>query len=160
MTEPAGLVGGMFFEYYLFDPLTNFTEEDLAGLLKFFDVELNSVDKVPEGAKRHFEGTVFVPKDDITAVEYADVLDVMDITINDKEALKQLPANILEHFEGSVYRPYSDFGLEDAKLFLSKVISFRLDTTQFESLSPHLKRQFIVQDRSGAPYRWGSRRSG
>lgn len=160
MTEPAGLIGGMFFEYYLFDPLTNFTEEDLAVLLKFFDVELNSVDKIPEGTERHFEGAVFTPKDDITAVEYADVLDAMDITINDEEALKKLPENILEHFVGNEYRPDNEFGLEDAKLFLSKVISFRLDTEQFESLEPHMKRQFIVQDRGGTPYRWGSRRSG
>jgi len=163
MTEPdetAGLIGGMFFEYYLFDPLTNFTEYDLATLLKFFDVELNSVDKIPEIASRHFEEKVFVPKDDITVEEFADVLDAMDITINGDEALKNLPPGIEEHFEKNVFRPYADFGLEDLKVFLAKVVSWRFDIKQFETLTPHLKRQFIVQDRNGTPYRWGSRRSG
>ena len=157
--EPIGLVGGMFFEYYLFDPLTNFTEEDLAMLVKFIDIEFDSTDSIPESASRHFEERGFVPKDDITIEEFADVLDAMNITINEEETFKQLPPNMQEHFEDKVFRPYADFGLEEIKIFLSKVITFRLDTNQFESLEPHLKRQFIVQSRSEAPYRWGSRRS-
>jgi len=158
--EPAGLIGGMFFEYYLFDPLTNFTEEDLAILVKVFDVVLNSEDQIPENVQRHFDGRVFAPKDDITVDEFVDVLYAMDITINSEEAFKQIPASMQEHFEGNILRPYDDFGLEEVKMFLSKVISWRFDIKQFEPLTPHLKRQFIVQGRSGAPYRWGSRRSG
>ncbi len=158
--EPAGLVGGMFFEYYLFDPLTNFTEQDLATLLKFFDVELNSADKISEIASRHFEERVFVPKDDITAEEFTDILNAMDITINDDETLKNLPPGMKDHFEGNTFRPYADFDIEDLKVFLAKVISWRFDVKQFETLTPHLKRQFIVQGRSGTAYRWGSRRSG
>ncbi len=158
-TEPAGLLGGMFFEYYLFDPLTNFTEEDLAPLLNFFDVELNSEDKIPKSAIRHFEEKVFVPKEDITVEEFADILDAMDITINDDETLSNLPDDMKAHFEKNIFRPYADFGLEDLKVFLSKVISWRFNTENFETLTPHLKRQFIVQSRSKAPYRWGSRRS-
>ncbi len=41
MSEPVvstGMIGGMFFEYYMFDPLTNFTQEDLVVIARFIDV--------------------------------------------------------------------------------------------------------------------------
>ena len=158
--EPVGLIGGMFFEYYLFDPQTNFTEEDLAVLLKSYDVTFDSEESIPESVRRHFEDRVFVPKDDITVNEFVDILDAQNITIHNAELLTQFPQIMQENFEGNVFRPYDDFGLQEVKLFLSKVISWRWDTKQFETLTPRLKRQFMVQSRNEAPYRWGSRRSG
>lgn len=158
--EPIGLVGGMFFEYYLFDPLTNFTSEDVVAIARFIDIAFESDDSIPEGTSRHFKDRVFVPEDDLTVDEYIDILAEMNITINSEEAFKQLPESMQEHFEETVFKPFADFGLEELKTFISKVVNLRLDTNQFEPLPKHIKRQFIVQSRSEAPYRWGSRRSG
>jgi hypothetical protein len=150
--------GGMFFEYYAFDPRSNFKEEDLGAILAFFDIVLAEDTPIPKSAQRHFQGKVFKPQRDITLNEFADILNIMGICYGD-DILKRMPTSLQSHFdENNEFSPYDDFSLEDLLIYLSRVITFKLETHQFNTLPKNVKRQFIVCTRDGKSWRYGSRR--
>lgn len=152
-----GMAHGMFFEVYMFDPLTNFTEEDLYQVLQFFDCKLNADVEPP--CPRNFDGQDFKPQEDITVSEFADVLNAMEIVVS-PDRLAKLPQELQEQFEDGTFCPYDDFKLSDLVSLLKDLLRFRLSTTQFNTLPRKMKRQFIVLTRDGKVWRYGDRRPG
>lgn len=163
MTEQANIPGlhesGMFFEYYVFEPRTNFKEEDIHHVLQFFDITFEDQSSIPKNTRKHFDGAIFKPKEDLTVTEFADILKAMKIKLGSAQFLSKLPPKIQEHFnEELVFDPYDDFNLGDLNQFLQQFVHFRLTTEQFNQLPHSIKRQFIVFTRDGSTWRYGDRR--
>jgi hypothetical protein len=145
---------GMFFEQYVFDPVSNYTEEDLIHIVKFFNIVFEDGNAPPH--PRHFENNVFVPKEGITAIEFADILHATKQTVSD-DIIQKLPARLQTHFDGGKFIPFDDFGFDDLTEYLTKFVNFRLGTEQFNTLSKKMKRQFLVFTRDGKTWRFGDR---
>ena len=145
---------GMFFEHYVFDPISNYSEADLFHIVKFFNIEFNEDEEPPH--PRHFDSKTFVPVTDITAIEFADILTAAGISVSD-ERMAKLPKELQTQFEDGKFVPFDDFGLEDLTLFLTKFMNFRLSTPEFNALPQKIKRQFIVFTRDGKHWRFGDR---
>lgn len=163
MTEQSSIPGihesGMFFEYYVFEPRTNFKEEDIHHVLQFFDITFEDEQRIPKTAKKHFDGLIFKPKDDITVNQFADILQAMRITLGEPAILLKIPAKLRDHFNDElVFDPFDDFSLADLNQFLCGFIHFRINTEQFNKLPHKVKRQFIVFTRDGKNWRYGERR--
>ena len=155
-SEIPGMEQGMFFECYVFSPLSNFTEEDLYFVLQHFDCSFEEGNEPPH--PKHFNGQVFSPSEGITVAEFADILTAMNITVLSGDRMAKIPKGLREHFDDdNKFVPYDDFGLPDLLEFLTKFISFRLNTGQFNSLPKKMKRQFIVYTRDGRHWRFGDR---
>lgn len=153
-SDIPGMENGMFFEHYVFDPISSYTEEDLYHIIQFFNIEFDENVEPPH--PRHFDGKVFKPEPDITVAEFADILTVVGISVGDDVMLK-LPQSLQDQFEDGKFVPYDDFELDDLTEFLTKLINFRLSTPEFNSLIPKMKRQFIVFTRDGKHWRFGDR---
>ena len=153
-SDIPGMEHGMFFEHYVFDPISNYTEEDLYHIVKFFNIEFE--DDVEPPHTRHFDGKTFVPETDITVTEFADILTATNIAVDD-DRMEKLPDELQNQFEDGKFVPFDDFGLEDLTLFLTKFMNFRLGTTEFNTLPKKIKRQFIVFTRDGKHWRYGDR---
>jgi len=153
-SDIPGMENGMFFEHYVFDPISNYTEADLHHIIKFFIIEFDEGAEPPH--PRHFDGLVFNPEPDITVAEFADILTAVGISVGDDVMLK-LPQSLQDQFEDGKFVPYDDFELDDLTEFLTKLINFRLSTSEFNSLIPKMKRQFIVFTRDGKHWRFGDR---
>jgi len=163
MTKQKSIPGlhesGMFFEYYVFEPRSNFKEEDLHHVLRYFDIKFEDESLIPVNVRQHFEGLVFKPTDKLTANEFADILKAMKIKLGSEKLLTRLPKTVQEHFnEELVFDPYDDFSLSDLNEFLLKFIHFRITTKQFNALPRNVKREFIVFTRDGKTWRYGDRR--
>ena len=155
-TDIPGVVDGMFFEYYVYHPMASFREEYLPILLQHFDIVFDH-DDFPH--KRHFEGREFKPQADITVSEFADILMVMKLRVEDEELLKRMPEELQAHFnEERYFDPFDDFSIADCNLLLSHLLRFRLDMTKFNTLPGPLKRHFMVYTRQGHCWRFGNRR--
>ena len=158
-TSEPGLEGGMFFEIYFFNPLTNFTEADLPAILKFYDMTLN------EGTEcshpRHFdENRVFRPQDDLTVSEFADILMDIDLRVHG-DMLAKMPDEVAKQFDDEgCFAPWEDYTLAELNMLLTKVFRFRVSTTEFNTLPRRLQRQFMVYTRDGQTWRFGDRRPG
>ncbi len=154
-TELPGMQEGMFFEYYVFEPRSNFKEKDLHQIVQHFDCIFAEGNEPPH--PKHFNGQVFSPQPDITVAEFADILTAMNIRVA-PEIIARLPESLRAHFdEDGMFCPYDDFGLSDLNNFLTKFLRFRLSTGQFNSLPKNIKRQFIVFTRDGKTWRFGDR---
>jgi hypothetical protein len=153
-SEIPGMENGMFFEHYVFDPLSNYTEEDLHHIVRFFNIVFDDNNEPPH--PRHFEGKVFKPQADITVVEFVDILTATNITVTD-DILRKLPKSLQYHFDNGKFVPFDDFGLSDLTEFMTKFVNFRLGTAQFNLLPMKMKRQFIVFTRDGKMWRFGQR---
>ena len=158
-SEIPGVVGGMFFEYYVFEPQTNFHEEDIVHIARFIDILYHEETPIPEGCERHFnEDKEFKPQDDLTLGEFTDILNGMKIQAQ-PEFLSKMPKGLQDHFdETGTFTPYTDFSFDDLKEFLVKFVRLRINAEQHNSLPERrLKRQFIVYTRDGKTWRWGAR---
>lgn len=145
---------GMFFEHYLFAPMSNFTEEDLYYIAKFFNIVFD--ENVDPPHTRHFDGKTFVPQEDITVTEFVDILTATEMRASD-DVIKKLPKNLQEQFEDNLFVPYDDFGLQDLFDMLQRMMNFRLNTKEFNTLPKKMKRQFIIATRDGKHWRYGER---
>ena len=153
-SEIPGMEHGMFFEHYVFDPLSNYTEEDLIHIVKFFNIEFDENVEPPH--PRHFEEKVFNPKADITVKEFTDILTESGIAVDEK-TMNKLPKGLQEQFEDGKFVPFDDFSLADLTEFMTKLMNFRLSTPEFNALPQKMKRQFIVFTRDGKHWRFGDR---
>ena len=138
-SDIPGMENRMFFEHYVFDPISNYTEEDLHHIAKFFNIAFNDDAEPPHS--RHFDGKVFVPKEDITVVEFTDILTKSGITVPD-DIFQKLPESLQNHFDDGKFVPYDDFGLADLTEFMTKVMNLRLGTEQFNTLPRKMKSEF------------------
>ncbi len=155
-SDIPGMENGMFFEHYVFDPISNYTENDLHHIVKFFNIAYDEDNDKDPPHPRHFDGKVFNPKDDITAVEFADILTSTNITVTD-DILQKLPKSLQNHFDDGKFVPFDDFGLADLTEFMTKFVNLRLGTEQFNTLPKKMKKQFIVFTRDGKHWRFGDR---
>jgi hypothetical protein len=153
-SDIPGMEHGMFFEHYVFDPISNFTEADLYHVVKLFNIKFD--DKVEPPHQQHFDGKVFVPDTTITVIEFTDILTELGLVLAD-DILNKLPEELQTQFEDGKFVPFDDFGLDDLILFLTKCMNFRLGTTEFNTLPKKIKRQFIVFTRDGKHWRYGDR---
>lgn len=153
-SDIPGMEHGMFFEYYVFDPISNYTEADLFHIAKFFNIKFD--DDVEAPHPRHFDGKVFRPEKDITVAEFADILTGAGITVGDA-TMQKLPKSLQDQFEDGKFVPFDDFSLNDLTEFVTKLMNFRLSTPEFNALPPKMKRQFIVFTRDGKHWRFGDR---
>ena len=144
----------MFFEYYVFDPLSNYTEEDLFHIAKYFNIVFDENVETPH--PRHFDEKMFRPQKDITVAEFADILTAAEIAVDDA-TMRKLPENLQSQFEDGKFVPYDDFSLSDLTEFVTKLMNFRLGTPEFNALPQKMKRQFIVFTRDGKHWRFGDR---
>ena len=156
-SEIPGMQDGMFFEYYVFEPRTNFTEKDLYFIVQFIDITFDDGNEPPH--PEHFNGQIFSPKQGITVTEFADILTAMNIRVSD-DILARLPEGLRTQFEDNVFCPFDDFGLDELVEFLTKFVHFRVNTGQFNSLPKRMKRQFIIFTRDGKHWRFGDRQPG
>ena len=153
-SDIPGMENGMFFEHYVFDPVSNYSEEDLFHVVKFFNIEFNEGVETPH--PRHFDGKTFRPEKDITVKEFADILTESDISVGD-DIMQKLPKNLQDQFEDGKFVPFDDFALADLTEFITKLMNFRLSTPEFNALPQKMKRQFIVFTRDGKHWRFGDR---
>lgn len=153
-SDIPGMENGMFFEHYVFDPISNYTEEDLYHIVKFFNIVFDEGNEPPH--TQHFKDNVFVPEEGITVKEFADILTATNITVPD-DILKKLPESLQTHFDDGKFVPFDDFGLRDLTEFMTKFVNLRLGTEQFNTLPKKMKRQFIVFTRDGKTWRFGQR---
>jgi len=145
---------GMFFEQYLFAPLSNFNEEDLYYIAQFFNIVFDD-DKEPPH-ERHFDGKTFVPQQDITVSEFVDILTATEMRASD-DVIAKLPESLQDQFEDNMFVPYDDFGLDGVVELLQRMMNFRLGTKEFNILPKKMKRQFIIATRDGKHWRYGER---
>lgn len=153
-SDIPGMEHGMFFEHYVFDPISNYTEEDAYHIIKFFNIEFDEGVEPPH--PRHFDGKVFKPETDITVKEFADILTEAGISVGN-DIMNKLPQSLQDQFEDGKFVPFDDFGLSDLTEFMTKLINFRLSTPEFNALPQKMKRQFIVFTRDGKHWRFGDR---
>ena len=186
LNELPGTDTNMFFEMYNFEPLSTFGKNkgDVYHILKFFDFVFEDFIEIPAKLQKHFVRVepseeikietpvqVFSPQEDITIDDFADVLTLANLTIT-KEVFKSLPKRVQDHFVqvesvsdsqenvSWIFSPYEDFDLACFKDFMSTrgLVKLSINKEQFEALpTKSLKRQFIVLDRSGKSWRWGTR---
>jgi hypothetical protein len=149
-----GMERGMFFEHYVFDPLPNFTENDLYHIAQLIDIMFDDGVTLPH--PHHFNGRSFSPTLGITVVEFADILTAMNIRVSN-DILTKLPNTLREHFDESRFCPYDDISLADMLEFFTRFLHLRISTGQFNSLPQRMKRQFIVFTRDGKSWRYGDR---
>ncbi len=153
-SDIPGMEHGMFFEHYVFDPISNYSEADLFHIVKFFNIKFDEDVEAPH--LRHFDGKVFKPEEDITVKEFTDILTESGITVGD-EIMQKLPKNLQDQFEDGKFVPFDDFALADLTEFMTKLMNFRLSTPEFNALPQKMKRQFIVFTRDGKHWRFGDR---
>jgi hypothetical protein len=153
-SEIPGMEHNMFFEHYVFDPRSNFTEQDVYQIIQFFNIVFD--DDVEPPHPKHFDGKVFKPTPDITVTEFADILTTTGISVPD-DIMHKLPDELKDQFEDGKFVPFDDFGLPELIEFLTKLMNFRLGTEEFNKLPQHIKRQFIIFTRDGKHWRYGDR---
>ena len=153
-SDIPGMENGMFFEHYVFDPISNYTENDLIDIVRFFNIVFDDGNTPPHS--QHFDNNVFSPKEGITAIEFADIMHATNITAPD-DIIQKLPKRLQSHFDAGKFVPFDDFGFDDLTEYLTKFVNFRLGTEQFNTLSNKMKRQFIVFTRDGKTWRFGDR---
>jgi len=153
-SDIPGMENGMFFEHYVFDPISNYTEKDLLHIVKFFNITFDEGVNPPH--PHHFDGQVFTPKEGITVIEFADILTASNIKAPD-DIITRLSEKLQTHFDDGKFVPFDDFGLTDLTEFMTKFVNLRLGTEQFNTLPRKMKRQFIVFTRDGKHWRFGDR---
>lgn len=154
-----GMEHGMFFEYYVFEPRTNFEEADLYYVLQHFDCAFAAENAPPH--PHHFNGQIFSPREGITVDEFVDILVAMNIRVHNPSVLSKLPEQVRDHFnDDGEFAPFDDFNLRNLCDFLVHFVHFRMTTGQFNTLPKRVKRHFIVFTRDGQNWRYGDRRPG
>lgn len=153
-SDIPGMDHGMFFEHYVFDPISNYSEEDLYYIVQFIRIEFDEGTEPPH--PRHFDGLLFKPAIDITVKEFTDILTEVGIAVRE-DIMNKLPQKLQDQFEDGEFVPYDDFGLADLTELFTKLMNFRLATAEFNTLPQKMKRQFIVFTRDGKHWRFGDR---